>query len=38
MIAEAKVPSQAAAEFGTNAEKLNAAKAAKIDTSGLTAP
>jgi hypothetical protein len=38
MAAEGKVPAQAAAEFATNTEKLNAAKAVKIDTSGLTAP
>ena len=36
--AEGKVPAQAAAEFATNTEKLNAAKASKIDASGLTAP
>jgi hypothetical protein len=38
MAAEGKVPAQAAGEFATNTEKLNAAKAVKIDTSGLTAP
>jgi hypothetical protein len=38
MAAEGKVPAAAAAEFATNTEKLNAAKAVKIDTSGLTAP
>jgi hypothetical protein len=38
MAAEGKVPAEAAGEFATNTEKLNAAKAVKIDTSGLTAP
>lgn len=38
MAAEGKVPAQAAAEFATNTEKLNAAKAVKIETSGLSAP
>ena len=38
MAAEGKVPAQAAGEFATKTEALNAAKAVKIDTSGLTAP
>jgi hypothetical protein len=38
MAAEGKVPAQAAQEFATKTEALNAAKAVKIDTSGLTAP
>jgi hypothetical protein len=35
--AEGKVPAAAATEFGTKTESLNAAKAGKIDASGLTA-
>jgi hypothetical protein len=38
MAAEGKVPAQAAGEFATKTETLNAAKAVKIDTAGLTAP
>jgi hypothetical protein len=38
MAAEGKVPAEATKEFALKSEALNAAKAAKIDSSGLTAP